>query len=162
MENETLIVKAEQNIEQKIEQKEDLDVLKKKILKFLKVYFPQSLFWVEVKDESFINQNGVSIHYIVKIRTSLIKTTEKTKKTILYLEEKFNEEGLTEEEFDKLLYLKRLLKKDNMMKQEIKRLLLHNRILGQEAVVNFIIEGFEVGSLIDSPVDEVKLFQEIF
>jgi hypothetical protein len=35
-----------------------------------------------------------------------------------------------------------------MMKQEIKRLLLHNRILEKENVVDFIIEGFDGGSLI--------------
>jgi len=34
------------------------------------------------------------------------------------------------------------------MKQEIKRLLLHNRILEKENVVDFIIEGFDGGSLI--------------
>jgi hypothetical protein len=150
-----MMVEVEQKEGQKEEQRNDL---KRKILKFLKIYFPQSLFWVEIKDGSSVNEDEGSGSYIIEIRTSLVKTTEKTKRTILYLEEKFSEEGLTEEEFEKLLYLKRLLKKDNMIRQEIKRMLLHNRILGQENVVDFIIEAFEVGSLADSPVDEVSLF----
>jgi hypothetical protein len=158
MENEIVMVEVEQKEGQKVGQKNDLDILRGKILKFLKVYFPQSLFLVKVKDGSFVNKNEGPASYIVEIRTSLIKTTEKTKRAVLYLEEKFSEEGLTEEEFEKLLYLKRLLKKDNMIRQEIKRMLLHNRILGQENVVDFIIEAFEVGSLADSSVDEVRLF----
>jgi hypothetical protein len=150
MKNEAVMVKAEQ----KVEQKSDLDILKMKVLKFLKINFPQSWFWVKVKDGNFISQNGNSICYIVEIKTSLVKTTEKTKRAILYLEEKFEEEGLTEEEFERLLYLKRLVKKDDMIKQEIKRVLLHNRILKQENV-DFIIEGFELSSLVDNFVDEM-------
>jgi hypothetical protein len=149
--NET--VKAKE--EQKTELRNDLDILKQKVLKFLRVYFPQSFFEVKIKNGNSVSKDGGSVSYIVEIKTTLVKTTERTKRAILYLEEKFREEGLTEEEFEKLLYLKRLLRKDNMIKQEITRILLHNKILGEEKVANFIIEGFEVGSLIDSSVDEV-------
>jgi hypothetical protein len=80
MENEVVIAKEEQ--------KRNLDFLKMRVLKFLKVHFPKSLFWVEVK-------NGNPDGYVVKIRTDLVKTTEKTRKRVLCLEEKFREEGLT-------------------------------------------------------------------
>jgi hypothetical protein len=144
MENEVVMAKEEQE--------GDLDFLKIRVLKFLKVHFPKGLFWVEVK-------NGNPEGYVIEIRTDLVKTTEKTRKRVLCLEEKFGEEGLTLEEFEVLLYLKRMLKRDEMVKQEIRRLFLHNRLLGQENVENFVIEGFEAISLVstsdsDSDSDE--------
>jgi hypothetical protein len=124
-------------------QEERTNVLKLRLLKFLRVCFPQAFFGVEVK-------NGHGDDFVVKIKTSLISTSEKTKKMIMYFEEKFEEEGLTEAEFEKLLCLKRTLKKDHMMRQEIKRVLLYNGILTQEEAKNLLIEGFEVSRLLES------------
>jgi len=135
MRNEVVMAREEQG--------RDFDFLKMRVLKFLRVYFPKGLFWVEIK-------NGGSAGYVVKIKTDLVKTTKKTKRAILYLEKKLEEEGLTEEEFEKLLYLKRMLKRDDMIRQEIKRMLLQNRILVQENVESFVIDGFEVGFFIEN------------
>jgi predicted DNA-binding transcriptional regulator len=129
-----------------VEKKDDLGILKMRVLKFLKVYFPKGLFWVEVK-------NGSSVGYVMRIKTDLVKTTERTKRAIFCLEKKLREEGLTEEEFERLLYLKRMLKRDDMIRQEIKRMLLHNRVVVQDNVENFVIEGFEVGFLLWEPSD---------
>jgi hypothetical protein len=140
MRNEVEVARAEQ--------RNDLCILKKKILKILEAHYPQSWFWVKIKDGGSVSKDGGSDSYIVEIKTSLVKTTERVRKAVLYLEEKLRKEGLAMEEFEQLLYLKRLLQKDDMMKQEIKRVLLHNRILEQGKTIDFIIEGFEVGSLL--------------
>jgi hypothetical protein len=122
-------------------QNERMNALKSRLLKFLRAFFPQAFFWVEVR-------NGPDNDFVIKIKTSLITVSEKSRKTILYFEEKFKEEGLTESEFEKLLYLKRRLKRDDMIRQEIRRVLLHNGILTQEEAKKILIEGFEINGLL--------------
>jgi len=122
-------------------QNERMKALKLRLLKFLRAFFPQAFFGVEVR-------NGPDNDLVIKIKTSLITVSEKSKKTILYFEEKFKEEGLTESEFEKLLYLKRRLKRDDMIRQEIGRVFLHNGILTQEETKNLLIEGFEINGLL--------------
>jgi len=110
--------------------------LKAKLKKILNVYYPQGSFLVEIKNKP----SGK----IISIKTDLLKTSNKMKREIIYLENKLKKEGLDETEFDKLIYLKKALKKDAMLKQEIKRILLQNGICFYENIVSLIVERFDL------------------